>query len=89
MARSGRERTSGRWTNRDPLEERAARCEAPGLRWAREAAGMTLEQLAEKAGYSVGVVADIEDGKIVHRMVVSRLAGVLGADPAVLRGEVR
>lgn len=89
MARPGRGWTSRRWTNRDPLEERAAQCEAPGLRWAREAAGMTLEQLAERAGYTAAVVADIEDGKIVHRMVVSRLAGVLGADPAVLRGEVR
>lgn len=78
----------GRYGSREQMEGSGAHCQAPGLRRAREAAGMTQAQLAEKVGYTAGVVAEIEEGRIVHRIVVSRLAATLGADPARLRGEL-
>lgn len=50
---------------------------------------MTQAQLAEKVGYDIGMVAAIEEGETVHRLSVSRLAAVLGVDPARLRGEIQ
>ncbi|MDP9477202.1 MAG: hypothetical protein M3R38_16245 [Actinomycetota bacterium] len=43
---------------------------------------MTLEELTERTGYGIGLLGSIEEGRMVHRMAVSRIAGVLGADPA-------
>jgi hypothetical protein len=72
----------GRWTGRGALEGRGGQCRAPGLPAAREAAGMTLEEPTERTGYGIGLLGSIEEGQMVHRMAVSRIAGVLGADPA-------
>jgi ribosome-binding protein aMBF1 (putative translation factor) len=77
----------GRWTSRGDLEGRGGQCHAPGLREAREAAGVTLEELAETTGYTPGQLRSIEDGQRVHRMVVSRISAALGVDHALLRGE--
>ncbi len=87
MGVSGKRTT---WTKRGSLEERGGRCRAPGLRQAREAAGVTQAELAEKTGYSTSLLNALEGGggKTVHRMVVSRIAAVLGVDPALLRGEL-
>lgn len=52
MARS----TQWRWTSRGDQDQRGGQCRAPGLRQAREAAGMTREELAELAGYGVEIV---------------------------------
>ena len=47
-----------RWTGRGSLGSgRGAECQAPGLRQAREAAGLTQAELVEKAGgYSVDML---------------------------------
>lgn len=79
----------GGWTSRGDLEGRGGQCKAPGLRPAREAAGVTLQELAEKTGYGTGQLAAIEGGEMVHRLCVSRIAATLGVDPALLRGEIQ
>ncbi len=79
--------SGGRGISSGSLSGRGARCAAPGLRRAREAAGVSREELAEKTGYTVQTLAALEDGETVHRMNVSRIAAALGVDPALLRGE--
>ncbi len=76
MGRSGR-----------PQGQRGAECQAPGLRQAREAAGLSQAELAERVGcYTTGQLNAIEQGQVVPCVAVSRIAAALGVDPAMLRG---
>ncbi len=67
------------------LVQRGARSAAPGLRQAREAAGVTQAELAAKTGWSVQALAALEGGAVVSMTEVSRVAAALGVDPAALR----
>jgi transcriptional regulator with XRE-family HTH domain len=60
---------------------------APGLKSAREAAGLTLGELSQRTGYPVQTLAALEGGLVVRMTEVSRVAAALGVDPAVLRGD--
>ena len=61
---------------------------APGLKAAREARGVTLEALAELAGYPADYLRRMEDeGQTAPRIVTSRLSAVLGVEHTVVRGE--
>ncbi len=61
---------------------------APGLKAAREAAGVTLEALAELVGYPADYLRRMEDeGLTAPRIVTSRLSAVLGVEHTVIRGE--
>jgi len=51
---------------------------APGLRAAREAAGLTVEELGERCGYGAGVVAALEAGGTAHSQTISRIAANTG-----------
>jgi transcriptional regulator with XRE-family HTH domain len=60
---------------------------APGMREAREAAGMSLEELAAQTGYPAYVLAELERGtRPAPRIVTSRISAVLGATTVDVRG---
>ncbi len=77
----------GRGISRGSLYGRGARSAAPGLRKAREAAGLSQQELAEKTGYSVQIIAALEAGAVVRMTEVSRVASALGVAPQELRGQ--
>lgn len=56
------------------------------LREAREAAGLTQTELAEKAGVRQATVSDMETGKRgrIDLEVLDKLCGVLGLEPGDL-----
>ncbi len=61
---------------------------APGLREAREAAGVSVEALSELTGYPVDFLRRMEDeGQTAPRVVTSRISAVLGVEHAKVRGE--
>jgi ribosome-binding protein aMBF1 (putative translation factor) len=69
----------------DPVEAFAA---APGMKDAREAAGVSLAELAELTNYPVGLLAEIEAGNVpVPRLTTSRISAALGAEHVAVRGE--
>jgi DNA-binding XRE family transcriptional regulator len=71
-----------------PAEERPIHTTAPGLQAAREAAGMTREQVAALCGYSVRTVEAMENGTSFHWMSISRVASVIpGHDLSQIRAE--
>jgi len=71
-----------------PTEERPTFYTAPGLQAAREAAGMTVEQVAALCGYSAGVVSLMEAGTAYHSVTVSRVSSVIpGHDLSLIRDE--
>lgn len=71
-----------------PTAMRPTHYTAPGLRAAREAAGMTIEEVAELSGYGVGVIASLEAGHPHHTVSISRVASVIpGHNLAEIRDE--
>jgi hypothetical protein len=60
-----------------PAEERPTKITASGLQAAREAAGLTREELAELSNSSVGVIAGIENGGRYHLLTISRASSGL------------
>lgn len=71
-----------------PTQDRSTYYPAPGLQATREAAGLTQEQLAERAGYALAVVSALENGGTAHTVTISRLAAACGVhDLRVVRGE--
>jgi transcriptional regulator with XRE-family HTH domain len=61
---------------------------APGLKEAREAAGVTLEGLAELTGYPADFLQRMEnEGQTAPRVVTSRISAVLGVEHVAVRGE--
>lgn len=59
---------------------------APGLKAAREALGVALEDLAGRTGYPVAALRDLEGGQLVPRMVTSKISAVLGVETDRVRG---
>ncbi len=61
---------------------------APGLREAREAAGVSVEALSELTGYPADFLRRMEDeGQTAPRMATSRISAVLGVEHTAVRGE--
>ena len=61
---------------------------APGMKDAREAAGVSLAELAELTGYSSDLLAKIEAGDLpVPRLTTSRISAVLATEHTAVRGE--
>jgi transcriptional regulator with XRE-family HTH domain len=53
------------------------------------ARGLTLDQLAERAGVPLPVVAKLDAGTVrAHPRTLRRLGAVLGLEPAALQGEL-
>lgn len=59
-----------------------------GVQAAREAAGLTREELAVLSGYPVGVIAELENNpeKLRPRIVTARISGALKVDTQIIRG---
>ena len=75
-------------SSRLPTGERPIRYRAVGLRAAREAAGMTVEEVARLCGYGPDMIRRMEDGHPYHTTEVSRAASVIpGHDLRLIRGE--
>ena len=71
-----------------PMSERPTRLRAPGLRAAREAAGMTVEDVARLCGYGADTIRRMEAGDSYHIGEISRAASVIpGHDLRLIRGE--
>lgn len=71
-----------------PTELRPTRYTAPGLQAVREAAGMTVEQVAEACGYGPSVIRAMEAGHLFHTVSISRVASVIpGHDLSLIRDE--
>ena len=69
----------------DPVEAFAP---APGMKEAREAAGVSLSELSEMTGYSSDLLRKIEAGDVpVPRITTSRISAVLGVETPLVRGE--
>ena len=69
----------------DPFEAFAP---APGMKEAREAAGLSLAVLAGLTGYPADLLAKIEAGDVpVPRITTSRISAVLGVETPLVRGE--
>ncbi len=69
----------------DPVEAFAP---APGMRTAREAAGVSLAELSEMTNYPVDLLAKIEAGDLpVPRLTTSRISAVLATEHTAVRGE--
>ncbi len=61
---------------------------APGMKEAREAAGVSLAELSEMTGYSSDLLAKIEAGDVpVPRITTSRISAVLATEHTKVRGE--
>jgi len=60
-----------------PSEERPTKYTASGFRAAREAAAMTVDEVAALCGYSRGVIVGIENGGTYHTLTISRAASVI------------
>ena len=60
-----------------PSEERPTKYTASGFRAAREAAAMTVDEVAALCGYSRGVILGIENGDTYHTLTISRAASVI------------
>lgn len=61
---------------------------APGLKTAREAAGVDLEGLAELTGYSPDYLRRMEEeGQTAPRIVTSRISAVLSVEHLGVRNE--
>jgi DNA-binding XRE family transcriptional regulator len=60
-----------------PSEERPTKYTASGFRAAREAAAMTVDEVAALCGYSRGVILGIENGGTYHTLTISRAASVI------------
>jgi hypothetical protein len=71
-----------------PTQERPTFYTAPGLKAAREAASMTVEEVSALCGYSAGVVASMEAGTAYHSVTISRVSSVIpGHDLSLIREE--
>jgi len=71
-----------------PSERRPIKYTASGFQQAREAAGLSQAQVAEIAGYSVGVIAQIENGQRLHSLTISRASSAIpGHNLAEIRDE--
>jgi ribosome-binding protein aMBF1 (putative translation factor) len=73
-----------------PTEERPTHYAVKGgaLKAARLAAGMSVEQVAARSGYSVGVVESMEASATYHTVSISRVASVIpGHDLSKIRKE--
>jgi ribosome-binding protein aMBF1 (putative translation factor) len=69
----------------DPVEAFAA---APGMKEAREAAGVSLGELAELTNYPVDLLRKIEAGNVpVPRITTSRISAALATEHTAVRGE--
>jgi len=69
----------------DPVEAFAA---APGMKDAREAAGLSLAALAELTNYPPDLLRKIEAGDLpVPRVTTSRISAVLATEHTKVRGE--
>ncbi len=69
----------------DPVEAFAA---APGMKEAREAAGLSLAELAELTNYPPDLLRKIEAGNVpVPRVTTSRISAALGVEHVAVRGE--
>jgi ribosome-binding protein aMBF1 (putative translation factor) len=61
-----------------PSEERPTRYRAVGLQAAREAAGMTVEEVAQACGYPAAVIRSMESGTAeYHTLSISRASSVI------------
>jgi DNA-binding XRE family transcriptional regulator len=60
-----------------PSEERPTKYTASGFRAAREAAAMTVDEVAALCGYSRGVILGIENGGTYHTLTISRAASMI------------
>jgi DNA-binding XRE family transcriptional regulator len=71
-----------------PTEQRPTRYVAVGLQAAREAASMTQAEVADIAGYNVGVVQQMERGQPFHTVRISRVSSAIpGHDLSQIRQE--
>ena len=71
-----------------PMQERPTQCSAPGLRAARLAAGMSLEEVGTACGYGAGLVHAAEEGAVLHLGVISRISSTIpGHDLRTIRQE--
>jgi predicted transcriptional regulator len=69
----------------DPAEAFAP---APGMKEARESAGVSLAELAELTNYPPDLLAKIEAGDVpVPRVTTSRISAVLATEHTAVRGE--
>jgi predicted transcriptional regulator len=69
----------------DPFEAFAP---APGMKEAREAAGLSLAELAELTNYPPDLLAKIEAGDVpVPRITTSRISAALATEHTKVRGE--
>lgn len=71
-----------------PAQERPTYYRAVGLRQAREAANMTIEQVAALSGYGPEIVRSMENGTAYHTVSISRVSSVIpGHDLSLIRDE--
>ena len=81
-------RAGMRASSKLPTEQRPIRYQAPGLAAAREAANMSVEEVAELCGYSPGVITAMESGVAFHTVSISRVASVIpNHDLSLIRDE--
>lgn len=85
LARPDRWRCGNRGGNLSPMKPNMNSNVSP-VRAAREAAGMTREQLAVRAGIAGSTLYLAENG-LISISTARKLAGVLGCDPATLLGK--
>jgi transcriptional regulator with XRE-family HTH domain len=71
-----------------PSEERPTKYVASGLQAAREAASMTIQEVADACGYDPGTIASMERGAPYHTVSISRVSSVIeGHDLSQIRDE--
>jgi ribosome-binding protein aMBF1 (putative translation factor) len=71
-----------------PAEQRPAKYSPSGLAEAREAAGVSIEELAQRTGYDASVIRSMEAGEPFHTVSISRVSAALGDhDLRQVRGE--
>src|SRR4051794_10713204 len=80
--------SSMRASSKLPAQDRPTYYRAPGLQAAREAAGMSIAEVAQACGYGASIVAAMEAGEKFHSMSISRVASVIpGHDLSQIRDE--
>jgi hypothetical protein len=77
-----------RASERKPTGERPQRYTASGLQAAREAANMSIEEVASLCGYSPAVITAMESGVPFHTVSISRVSSVIpNHDLSLIRDE--